>query len=275
MVPFNHATSSTWVSPQFDDSAEIHCQRRHRRHWRSRNVSRCGGRANAATQSMLSRAVKGRPKASVCRFPTLLFKDSFASAQAENTAPTSKHFQGELGKGTPAPINVEEGRSPVELQNVHLLCVHSGNRKGSNGTSQASEVLNREKNPSGGRASISDLVDSAPDEVFTPPSVQTPDLTSPVSGFGTERSIKALQNGGSPDRCDVTLCQNGSKCLSRRGLCLSNGTPKGVSTASVLVEDTPKQEYGMKVTWRRRQHIMRYLQDQGRLTSTQIIVNQH
>ncbi|NXE66106.1 RHNO1 protein, partial [Calcarius ornatus] len=33
--------------------------------------------------------------------------------------------------------------------------------------------------------------------------------------------------------------------------------------AAVLVTDTPEHEYGMKVTWRRRPHIMKYLREQG------------
>ncbi|NXO26027.1 RHNO1 protein, partial [Cisticola juncidis] len=33
--------------------------------------------------------------------------------------------------------------------------------------------------------------------------------------------------------------------------------------AAVLVADTPEHEYGVKVTWRRRPHIMQYLREQG------------
>ncbi|NXS87113.1 RHNO1 protein, partial [Erpornis zantholeuca] len=34
-------------------------------------------------------------------------------------------------------------------------------------------------------------------------------------------------------------------------------------SAAVLVTDTPEHEYGIKVTWRRRPHIMKYLREQG------------
>ncbi|NXF10415.1 RHNO1 protein, partial [Smithornis capensis] len=34
-------------------------------------------------------------------------------------------------------------------------------------------------------------------------------------------------------------------------------------SAAVLVTDTPEHEYGVKVTWRRRPHIMKYLQQRG------------
>ncbi|NXR57018.1 RHNO1 protein, partial [Hippolais icterina] len=35
------------------------------------------------------------------------------------------------------------------------------------------------------------------------------------------------------------------------------------AAAAVLVTDTPEHEYGVKVTWRRRPHIMKYLREQG------------
>ncbi|NXP69462.1 RHNO1 protein, partial [Chloropsis cyanopogon] len=42
--------------------------------------------------------------------------------------------------------------------------------------------------------------------------------------------------------------------------------------AAVLVTDTPEHEYGVKVTWRRRPHIMRYLREQGKLSAADILV---
>lgn len=42
--------------------------------------------------------------------------------------------------------------------------------------------------------------------------------------------------------------------------------------AAVLVADTPEHEYGMKVTWRRRPHIMKYLREQGKLSAADILV---
>ncbi|XP_016160484.1 PREDICTED: RAD9, HUS1, RAD1-interacting nuclear orphan protein 1 [Ficedula albicollis] len=42
--------------------------------------------------------------------------------------------------------------------------------------------------------------------------------------------------------------------------------------AAVLVTDTPEHEYGVKVTWRRRPHIMKYLREQGKLSAADILV---
>ncbi|XP_064265954.1 RAD9, HUS1, RAD1-interacting nuclear orphan protein 1 [Passer domesticus] len=42
--------------------------------------------------------------------------------------------------------------------------------------------------------------------------------------------------------------------------------------AAVLVTDTPEHEYGLKVTWRRRPHIMKHLRQQGKLSAADILV---
>lgn len=42
--------------------------------------------------------------------------------------------------------------------------------------------------------------------------------------------------------------------------------------AAVLVADTPEHEYGIKVTWRRRPHVMKYLREQGKLSAVDIMV---
>ncbi|NXU58364.1 RHNO1 protein, partial [Turnix velox] len=48
-----------------------------------------------------------------------------------------------------------------------------------------------------------------------------------------------------------------------------NELPDGIDpcgrreSTAVLVTDTPEHEYGIKVTWRRRRHLMQYLQERG------------
>ncbi|NXH41798.1 RHNO1 protein, partial [Dicaeum eximium] len=46
---------------------------------------------------------------------------------------------------------------------------------------------------------------------------------------------------------------------------LATDTPAvlATDTPAVLVTDTPEHEYGVRVTWRRRPHVMRYLREQG------------
>nr|XP_004610656.1 unnamed protein product [Sorex araneus] len=40
----------------------------------------------------------------------------------------------------------------------------------------------------------------------------------------------------------------------------------------VLVRDTPEDKYGLKVTWRRRQQLLAFLQDRGKLSRSQVHV---
>ena len=42
--------------------------------------------------------------------------------------------------------------------------------------------------------------------------------------------------------------------------------------AAVLVTDTPEEEYGVRVTWRQRPHILKYLRDRGKLSAADILV---
>lgn len=42
--------------------------------------------------------------------------------------------------------------------------------------------------------------------------------------------------------------------------------------AATLVMDTPEREYGIKVTWRHRPHILKYLRDRGKLSTADITV---
>lgn len=48
--------------------------------------------------------------------------------------------------------------------------------------------------------------------------------------------------------------------------------PSSPEPGPVLVKDTPEEKYGLKVTWRRRQHLLTYLRERGRLSRSQFIV---
>lgn len=45
-------------------------------------------------------------------------------------------------------------------------------------------------------------------------------------------------------------------------------TPPRTQNTSVLVEDTPEKDYGLRVTWRRRKGLMKVLMDRGKLLVT-------
>ncbi|KAM6161436.1 RAD9, HUS1, RAD1-interacting nuclear orphan protein 1 [Erethizon dorsatum] len=56
-------------------------------------------------------------------------------------------------------------------------------------------------------------------------------------------------------------------------VCVYNRTPRSPEPGPVLVKDTPKEKYGVKVTWRRRRHLLAYLRERGKLSGSQFLVN--
>ncbi|XP_004692905.1 PREDICTED: RAD9, HUS1, RAD1-interacting nuclear orphan protein 1-like [Condylura cristata] len=85
--------------------------------------------------------------------------------------------------------------------------------------------------------------------VFIPPDIQTP-----------ESSVK---EGPTPPDLRETVLPSGS---------LYSSTPKSPQPVPVLAEDTPEDKYGIKVTWRRRRHLLTYLQETGKLSKSQFLV---
>uniref|UniRef100_A0A8C5NX97 RAD9, HUS1, RAD1-interacting nuclear orphan protein 1 n=1 Tax=Jaculus jaculus TaxID=51337 RepID=A0A8C5NX97_JACJA len=53
---------------------------------------------------------------------------------------------------------------------------------------------------------------------------------------------------------------------------LLSGAPDSPEPGPVLVKDTPEDKYGIKVTWRRRQHLFAYLRATGKLSRSQFLV---
>ncbi|XP_054433059.1 RAD9, HUS1, RAD1-interacting nuclear orphan protein 1 [Pteronotus mesoamericanus] len=53
---------------------------------------------------------------------------------------------------------------------------------------------------------------------------------------------------------------------------LHPSTPESPEPGPVLVKDTPEEKYGVKVTWRRRQHLFTYLRERGKLNKSQFLV---
>ncbi|KAM9311463.1 RAD9, HUS1, RAD1-interacting nuclear orphan protein 1 [Gastrophryne carolinensis] len=90
------------------------------------------------------------------------------------------------------------------------------------------------------------------DSAVLPPDIQTPDV--------------------SPDhsRSPVPVTADAPTPVSRRRG--DPNTPLGNGPGQVLAEDTPEHEYGVRVTWRRRQALMKYLKSRGRLKSSQVLV---
>ncbi|NXX14242.1 RHNO1 protein, partial [Podargus strigoides] len=84
-------------------------------------------------------------------------------------------------------------------------------------------------------------------QVFTPPHVETPEAPS-------------VRNW----RCDSALPQTSSHAWHPEKELDFGLDPCGSEEpAAVLVTDTPEEEYGVKVTWRRRPRLMEFLRERG------------
>ncbi|XP_010185772.1 PREDICTED: RAD9, HUS1, RAD1-interacting nuclear orphan protein 1 [Mesitornis unicolor] len=93
--------------------------------------------------------------------------------------------------------------------------------------------------------------------VFSPPNVETPQVPS-------------IRN----QRCCRALPQTSSHAWHLEKELAFGIDPCGrEESATVLVMDTPEHEYGVKVTWRHRPHVMKYFREIGKLSTTDIMVN--
>ncbi|NXX88328.1 RHNO1 protein, partial [Centropus bengalensis] len=90
-----------------------------------------------------------------------------------------------------------------------------------------------------------------------PPSVEPEDCSPPYVGTPQSPSIRNLG-------CSSALPQTSSDAWhSEQELAFGIDLCGRRKSAAVLVTDTPEHEYGVKVTWRRRPHLMKYLQETG------------
>ncbi|NXC12209.1 RHNO1 protein, partial [Corythaeola cristata] len=84
-------------------------------------------------------------------------------------------------------------------------------------------------------------------EDFSPPDVETP-------------QVPFLRSW----RCSSAVPQTSSHAQHpEKVLALDTDPRVGEESAAVLVTDTPEHEYGVKVTWRQRPHLMRFLRERG------------
>ncbi|NXA13471.1 RHNO1 protein, partial [Sapayoa aenigma] len=79
----------------------------------------------------------------------------------------------------------------------------------------------------------------AEQEFFSPPDAEAAEVSSPKN-----RRCSNTLHPEKEQACGIDPCARGE-------------------LAAVLVTDTPEHEYGVKVTWRRRPHIMKYLRERG------------
>lgn len=249
--PLDQSTSTSWVSPQFDHTVDLHFHGRRRRHI-SNSTLDAPGRTRKTNQTLLN-ASKACRKPSVCKFPPLDFKD--------------------ISCIPPDPTD-----SILDLRSLrHNRELETCNAARGNDSSLITKT--RQRNHLVQAAPLPSLLEIDSDNGFaadtlTPPDVDTPEPTPVLrrSSVQMRRVLlppKHTSEGGSPtelSRRAMTLCCETDYLDS------SCGTPEGLTLLPVLVQDTPEHEYGLRITWRRRRELMNYLKERGKLKSSEILV---
>uniref|UniRef100_A0A4W3IJZ1 Reverse transcriptase domain-containing protein n=1 Tax=Callorhinchus milii TaxID=7868 RepID=A0A4W3IJZ1_CALMI len=118
---------------------------------------------------------------------------------------------------------------------------------------------------------ISPLVDHlicSSEDSFTLPHVNTPVIASLLSPGNQRVNL----DGGTREGLDGPDGQPGAWDHWNRKFDLRGGFAGCTDPQSVqvLVPDTPEKQYGLKVTWRQRPHIMQFLQEQGKLSEEDV-----
>ncbi|KPP56699.1 CL032 protein-like [Scleropages formosus] len=268
----SRSSSTTWVTPQFDDTMQLQVPA----------CRRGRGKSSRSGRSVLDRSspliLPHLKKTSVCKFPALTFESS-TSSPTRCPVPTRRFKDPRPAAGAP-----EYKRVPGCAQNAVSPSIQSGgdtetpkrfNRfwsgykrdRGAHGVpspektsctvvpGEQSVLLTvagaanvcpiRTVTPLAPRGDHSDGMDS----VFSPPNIGTPE---------TQRN--PISTKPSPSfRLQPPLTQ-------------TQLTPEN-QTSNILANDTPEEDYGLKVTWRRRKRLMKLLIEQGQLSCADITIN--
>uniref|UniRef100_A0A8C8ZUU6 RAD9-HUS1-RAD1 interacting nuclear orphan 1 n=1 Tax=Prolemur simus TaxID=1328070 RepID=A0A8C8ZUU6_PROSS len=193
--PIDHSTITSWISPEFDTTAESQFPAYRKHHYRdqARHSSR---------------------KSTTSKFPHLTFESPQSSSISET-------LEIPLIKECPNQSEKDNSRGPLvpmlSPQSCGDLSVHA--------------------------------LQSLP-YVFIPPDIQTPESSSVK-----EEPVPPEQKENSLPSCS-----------------LHTTTTSSPEPGPILVKDTPENKYGIKVTWRRRQHLLAYLRERGKLSRSQFLV---
>lgn len=239
-VPMDQNTSGLqWVSPQFDTTLQLHFPARRKKSHQSGNSSHHRSLLNRS--SMIT-----AKKTSVCKFPALAFKDTLTPPQTGR----------QLGIAASLRKNTDQNggllkdmRGLGDLQIETPQIDHPAGHSVSDKTPSRTDGNNR--HPVGGKTPRTSSRFPDFDSVFTPPQLRTPDA----------------DNHPHQDRVRGSEAWRDVACVLAPS---PSDTPPPCDT---LVQDTPEQQYGVKVTWRRRMEVMKFLKDRGKLSNREILVN--
>ncbi|XP_007903304.1 RAD9, HUS1, RAD1-interacting nuclear orphan protein 1 [Callorhinchus milii] len=123
----------------------------------------------------------------------------------------------------------------------------------------------------GNKAPLVDHLICSSEDSFTLPHVNTPVIASLLSPGNQRVNL----DGGTREGLDGPDGQPGAWDHWNRKFDLRGGFAGCTDPQSVqvLVPDTPEKQYGLKVTWRQRPHIMQFLQEQGKLSEEDVLIS--
>ncbi|XP_023666676.1 RAD9, HUS1, RAD1-interacting nuclear orphan protein 1 [Paramormyrops kingsleyae] len=252
--------NSSWVMPQFDTNLQLQS------FGLQKGRRRKGHKADSSIMNRSSTLCLPQPKkTSVCKFPTLTF-DTSTSSPAEGPAVTyglkvpnphmdeleTNHVAGLASNAAPPSI---ESSSMMEtpkkvtslkrrtIKDTACRIITPGVAASTRDTE--AQLADNYGHTSGPAYMITpnNMKSNHMDSVFTPPDLDTPE---------TQASKNSKLHFLLPDSTEM----------------VSYNQP-----AEILVMDTPEQDYGVKVTWRKRKRLMRFLMEQGQLSSTETAIN--
>ncbi|XP_043943538.1 RAD9, HUS1, RAD1-interacting nuclear orphan protein 1 [Protopterus annectens] len=248
LVP--HDTGVSWVSPQFDSAVQLKYPTRRRGGQRGISVLYGKDKRNLSCQNSLSLKRS--------KIPALTFKESTKLSRVRSTAAPLGCLR---SSKTGLHSSSSEEDSPMRpnccmLDNLaHPGCV--------NQTAHCNGSVNICKNQGCSSPRMNEIVESL-DSTFTPPCVNTPDMATCVpSGDRRDVTVKKL---------DTIACQKSPLVTFFRDICPPSCIPEGVPAPVVLVYDTPEHEYGLRMSWRRKQNLSNYLENQRHLANTALPV---
>ncbi|KAM3858955.1 RAD9, HUS1, RAD1-interacting nuclear orphan protein 1 [Diretmus argenteus] len=253
----NSTASSSWVSPQFDQSVV------------AAPPARRGRKKCQSATSILDRCSQLSRKKSVCKYPSLSFERR--SREQPHQPKHTRRKKATESSVVPGLGNQRQGSCQINRAVSHQSAQHidtpkrkSSVRKNnvedlgvSDDAASSSRCLDQPEAPSlcsTGRCKIPAASASTPpstklhtpnvSSVITPPNVDTPEV---------------LEERGS--------------CASSPLLHLLSSTPPHNQPPDILVADTPERDYGVKVTWRRRRGLMMMLKERGLLSNSDALIH--
>ncbi|CAL8318650.1 unnamed protein product [Lota lota] len=254
---------SSWVSPQFEQS-----------HLTTLPARR-GRRKAHSTTSILDRSSqlsrKLCPKTSVCKFPTLSFERG--PTQPSNISGQPKQTRGKKSSTASVAASAstnQQQQQPQQQQasRVASLPSRQTSKRRTRGTpdvsTSSSAAAGRPQPPPPGRPARGRRESPGPLAATSPPraaAVETPGagsyMVSSPPDLDTPKGLPGDRGIRSPRVYPLLVTPSQEQSQTQ---------------PETLVADTPEQDYGLRVTWRRRKGLMMALEKGGHLCKVDALV---